>query len=218
MDYQIGDIIRIIDCPDARENNGLTGTVQYIEDNEFLYGTWSDEVICPSDDCDLIEKIGHEPVSRKITRLAEMSSKQKDAKKAFSGLIRQGIIHLIKLYCYRNWEQIYSYKWADAWIATVYRNIATGNGENDKSYIREADYDAVVQECLGNKFDSLFRKAREEVLRHDYLLPISDKDSEGSEKFVREYLAWAKPRLLQKEQIDYDEVSAKIYDMLRKVE
>lgn len=84
MKYEIGDIIRIINCAEASRNNGLEGTILYIKDG-YLYGDWSDEVLYPSDDFDVIEKIGHEEVSEKTTRLCEMSSKKDKAKDMFEG-------------------------------------------------------------------------------------------------------------------------------------
>ena len=212
MKYEIGDIIRIIRCPEASRNNGLEGTVLYIKDG-YLHGDWSDEALYPSDDFDVIEKIGHEEISEKTTRLFEMSSRKEDDKKAFDGFIKQGIIHLIKLYCYRNWEQTYDYHWADKWIGTVYRNVACGNDEDKKSYLTEIDYDYVVSKYL-DKFPQWFKKAQKEITEDNYPLPISDKDLNGSKEFVEKYLKWAKPKLLAFEQIQKKEVIDKIYDML----
>ena len=129
MDYEIGDIIKIIKCSEASRNEGLEGTIQYIKDG-YLYGDWSDEVLYPYGGFDVVEKIGHEEVSERTTRLVEMSSRKEDTKLTFNGLLKQGIVHLIKLYCYRNWKQIYDYRWADKWIGTVYRNVAVGNDED----------------------------------------------------------------------------------------
>ena len=105
MKYEIGDIIRIINCPEASRNNGLKGTVLYIEDG-YLYGDWSDEVLYPSEECDIIEKIGHEEVSERTTRLCEMSSKKDKAKDMFEGGLKEGIIHLIKIYTLLSKEEI----------------------------------------------------------------------------------------------------------------
>lgn len=215
MKYKIGDIIRIIDCPDARKNNGLEGVIQYI-DNDFLYGSWSDEIICPCNECDIIEKIGHQSVPRKTTKLVEMGSNQGKAENTFKALLKQGIVHLIKLYCYRNWEQVYDYRWSDKWIATVYRNVAVGNEENEKSYLLGKSFDNVVNDYM-NKFNSLFEIAKRDIVKHNYPLPILDKDMNGAEEFSKKYLDWAKPKLLQYEQINEDEVISKIYEMLNEV-
>lgn len=134
MKYEIGDIIRIISCPEASRNNGCKGTILYIEDG-YLYGDWSDEILYPSDEFDVIEKIGHEEVSERTTRLCEMSSKKDKAKDMFEGGLREGIIHLIKIYAFRNITMDYDYKWMNEWIGTVYRNVAVGNDEEEKSYL-----------------------------------------------------------------------------------
>lgn len=216
MKYEIGDIIRIIDCPEASRNNGLKGTILYIEEDGFLHGDWSDEVLYPSDDFDIIEKIGHEEVSERTTRLCEMSSKKEDDKKALIRNLKEGIIHLIKLYSYRNWEQIYDYHWADKWIGTVYRNVAVGNDEEEKSYLGEIDYDFAVSKYL-DRFQQWFKKAQSDVIEDDYPLHISDKDLNGSKEFVEKYLEWAKPRLLKYQQIPKNEVITKVYEMLNEV-
>lgn len=215
MKYEIGDIIRIINCAEASRNNGLKGTILYIEDG-YLYGDWSDEVLYPSDDFDVIEKIGHEEVSEKTTRLCEMSSKKDKAKDMFEGGLREGIIHLIKIYTFRNVDMAYDYKWMNEWIGTVYRNVAVGNDEEEKSYLTEIDYDFVVSKYL-DKFKQIFKKAQTDVIEDDYPLHISDKDLNGSKEFVEKYLDWAKPRLLKYQQIPKNEVTTKVYEMLNEV-
>ena len=215
MKYEIGDIIRIISCPEASRNNGCKGTILYIEDG-YLYGDWSDEILYPSDEFDVIEKIGHEEVSERTTRLCEMSSKKDKAKDMFEGGLREGIIHLIKIYAFRNITIAYDYKWMNEWIGTVYRNVAVGNEEEEKSYLTEIDYDFVVSKYL-DKFKQIFKKAQTDVIEDDYPLQISDKDLDGAEEFVEKYLEWAKPRLLKYQQIPKNEVINKIYEMLGKV-
>ena len=215
MKYEIGDIIRIINCPEASRNNGLKGTVLYIEDG-YLYGDWSDEVLYPSEECDIIEKIGHEEVSERTTRLCEMSSKKDKAKDMFEGGLKEGIIHLIKIYTFRNVDMTYDYKWMNEWIGTVYRIVAVGNDEEEKSYLTEIDYDFVVSKYL-DKFKQIFKKAQTDVIEDDYPLHISDKDLNGSKEFVEKYLEWAKPRLLKYQQIPKKEVITKVYEMLNEV-
>ena len=215
MKYEIGDIIRIINCSEASRNNGLKGTILYIEDG-YLYGDWSDEILYPSEDFDVIEKIGHEEVSEKTTRLCEMSSKKDKAKDMFEGGLREGIIHLIKIYTFRNVDMAYDYKWMNEWIGTVYRNVAVGNDEEEKSYLTEIDYDFVVSKYL-DKFKQIFKKAQTDVIEDDYPLHISDKDLNGSKEFVEKYLEWAKPRLLKYQQIPKNEVITKVYEMLNEV-
>lgn len=215
MKYEIGDIIRIINCPEASRNNGCKGTILYIEDG-YLYGDWSDEILYPSDEFDVIEKIGHEEVSERTTRLCEMSSKKDKAKDMFEGGLREGIIHLIKIYTFRNITMAYDYKWMNEWIGTVYRNVAVGNDEEEKSYLTEIDYDFVVSKYL-DKFKQIFKKAQTDVIEDDYPLQISDKDLNGAKEFVEKYLEWGKPRLLKYQQIPKNEVINKIYEMLDKV-
>ena len=215
MKYEIGDIIRIISCPEASRNNGCKGTILYIEDG-YLYGDWSDEILYPSDEFDVIEKIGHEEVSERTTRLCEMSSKKDKAKDMFEGGLREGIIHLIKIYAFCNITMAYDYKWMNEWIGTVYRNVAVGNDEEEKSYLTEIDYDFVVSKYL-DKFKQIFKKAQTDVIEDDYPLQISDKDLNGAKEFVEKYLEWAKPRLLKYQQISKNEVINKIYEMLGEV-
>ena len=215
MKYEIGDIIRIINCPEASRNNGCKGTILYIEDG-YLYGDWSDEILYPSDEFDVIEKIGHEEVSERTTRLCEMSSKKDKAKDMFEGGLREGIIHLIKIYTFRNITMAYDYKWMNEWIGTVYRNVAVGNDEEEKSYLTEIDYDFVVSKYL-DKFKQIFKKAQTDVIEDDYPLQISDKDLNGAKEFVEKYLEWGKPRLLKYQQIPKNEVINKIYEMLDEV-
>ena len=167
MKYEIGDIIRIINCPEASRNNGCKGTILYIEDG-YLYGDWSDEILYPSDEFDVIEKIGHEEVSERTTRLCEMSSKKDKAKDMFEGGLREGIIYLIKIYAFRNITMAYDYKWMNEWIGTVYRNVAVGNEEEEKSYLTEIDYDFVVSKYL-DKFKQIFKKAQIDIIEDDYL-------------------------------------------------
>lgn len=215
MKYEIGDIIRIISCPEASRNNGCKGTILYIEDG-YLYGDWSDEILYPSDEFDVIEKIGHEEVSERTTRLCEMSSKKDKAKDMFEGGLREGIIHLIKIYTFRNITMAYDYKWMNEWIGTVYRNVAVGNDEEEKSYLTEIDYDFVVSKYL-DKFKQIFKKAQTDVIEDDYPLQISDKDLNGAKEFVEKYLEWGKPRLLKYQRIPKNEVINKIYEMLDEV-
>ena len=215
MEYKIGDVIRIVNCPEASRNNGCEGTILYIE-NGYLYGDWSDEILYPSDDYDIIEKIGHEEVSERTTRLCEMSSKKDKAKDLFIGGLKEGIIHLIKIYAYRNLNMAYEYKWMNEWTATVYRNVAVGNDEEEKSYLTEIDYDYAVSKYM-DRFGQLFKKAQKEVIEDDYPLPISDKDYDDAKEFVESYLEWAKPKLLEYEQISRKEVIAKVFEMLNEV-
>ena len=52
-----------------------------------------------------------------------MSSKQIEAKGEFNGKLKQGIRHLIKIYCYRNNDQ-YMRDYKNHWVDTVQRNIS----------------------------------------------------------------------------------------------
>ena len=110
----------------------------------------------------------------------------------------------------------YDYKWMNEWIGTVYRTVAVGNEEEEKSYLTEIDYDFVVSKYL-DKFKQIFKKAQTDVIEDDYPLQISDKDLNGAKEFVEKYLEWAKPRLLKYQQISKNEVVNKIYEMLDKV-
>lgn len=209
MGYRIGDIIRILDCPDARQNNGLTGTILY-KDRDYLYGSWSDEILYPYENYDIIEVIGHTKVSEKTVILMEMSSNQNKAEVRFEGGLNEGIIHLIKLYCYRDWEAVKSYKWDNEWINTISNNIASHNKLKD-SDLTEKSFDSVVAEYMDD-FDFMYESAKEEC--KDYSLKISDKDKAKVKKFVKEYLEWAKPYLLEKTKIMKPQVKTQIYKML----
>lgn len=123
---------------------------------------------------------------------------------------------MIKIYTFRNVNMAYDYKWMNEWIGTVYRNVAVGNDEEEKSYLTEIDYDFVVSKYL-DKFKQIFKKAQIDVIEDDYPIQISDKDLNGSKEFVEKYLDWAKPRLLKYQQIPKKEVITKVYEMLNEV-
>lgn len=208
---KIGDKILLKNCSDLPNYNGRIGTVLYIDHLGFMKGTWGKEAI--NEEIDEVEKIGHEQLSEETILLAEMSSKQAEAKQEFNSGLKEGILHLIKLYCYRNNEQ-YMKLYKKGWIGTVHRNVSCDVvDKKGKPYLTKKIEDDVVNTNLDEKkFDKHFERTLKACEEYDS--PINKNDKQNSKKFVSSYLEWAKPILLQKPEIEKPQVQNKIEELL----
>lgn len=208
---KIGDKILLENCSDLPSYNGRTGVVLYIDDYGFMKGTWGKELI--SEEIDEIKKIGFKHLSEKTIKLAEMSSKQAEARQELNSGLKEGILHLIKIYCYRNNEQ-YMNLYKKSWIGTVYRNISCDVvDKNGKPYLTKNIADAVINANLEDKkFENHF--ARTIKACEDYDCAINPKDKAGAKQFVSDYLNWAKNVLIEKPEIEKAEVQSKIDSLL----
>lgn len=206
---KIGDKIILKNCSGLKSYNGKTGTVLYIDDFGFMKGTWGKELV--NEKIDEIKKIGHEELSERIINLTEMSSKQAEAKQELNSGLKEGILHLIKIYCYRNNEQ-YMKLYKKGWIGTVYRNVSCDVvDKKGKTFLTKEIAENVIKTNL-EKFDNHFLRAINAC--EDYDCSISLKDKVGSKQFVKEYLSWAKDILITKNKVEKSEVQFKIEDML----
>lgn len=212
---KIGDRILLKNCSDLPNYNGRTGTVLYIDNFGFMKGTWGKELI--NEEIDVVEKIGYEKLSEKTIRLAEMSSKQAEAKQELNSGLKEGILHLIKLYCYRNNEQ-YMTLYKKGWIGTVHRNVACDVvDKKGKPYLTKKIEDDVINANLEEKkFNNHFSRTISACNEYEY--SINPNDKENAKEFVTDYLEWAKPILLQKSEIEMEQVQTKIDEMLKKLE
>lgn len=208
---KIGDKILLKNCSDLPSYNGKTGIVLYIDEYGFMKGTWGKELI--NEKIDEVEKIGYKKLSEKMIRFAEMSSKQAEAKQELNSGLKEGILHLIKIYCYRNNEQ-YMKLYKKGWIGTVYRNITCDVVDRKgKPYLTKDIVEAVIAANLDNKkFDIHFSRTMNAC--EDYEYKTDQKDKEGAKQFVSEYLNWAKNILLEKPEIEKAEVQLKIDSLL----
>lgn len=209
---QIGDKILLKNCSGLKTYNGRVGIILYIDNFGFMKGTWGKELI--NEKIDEIERIGHKDLSEKTIKLAEMSSKQAEAKQELNSGLKEGILHLIKIYCYRNNEQ-YIKLYKKGWIGTVYRNISCDVvDKKGKTYLTKEIAENVIKINL-EKFDNHFSRAINAC--EDYDCTISLKDKLGAKQFVKEYLDWAKNILISKNKIEKIEVQSKIEDMLMRL-
>lgn len=208
---KIGDKVLLKNCSNLPSYSGRTGIVLYIDDFGFMKGTWGKELI--NEEIDEIEKIGYVHLPERKIKLAEMSSKQAEAKQELNSGLKEGILHLIKLYCYRNNDQ-YMNLYKKSWIGTVYRNIACDVvDKKGKTYLTQKIVDNVIQTNLDDKkFENHFNRTINACEDYDCRLNVNDKV--GAKQFVSEYLNWAKNILLAKNKIEKSEVQLKIESML----
>ena len=217
-DYRIGDVLLLEDCPEAPEYNGRDGVILYIDEDGSLVGDWGDEIIVPG--LDKFHRIGHEFVSRRDTMLAEMSTKAEDAKKLLKSDLEEGVLHLMKLYLFRDWTENYR-RFSPEWMGTVQRQISCKvNDRKGNPYLTEKAVKELREKCLSDSwFNNRVRKLKD-ILDRAYGGAISPdeirKEMDGMKSFVSAYVSWALPRIVEKPEIPIEEVEAKIGELLGK--
>lgn len=207
---EIGDVLLLKNCLYAPIYNGRTGTVTYIDKDGFMKGTWGRELI--NEDLDEIEKVGHKDVSKKALKLAEMSSKQAKAKQELENGLKEGIVHLLKIYFYKS-NELYMKLYRKGWIGTVRRLIACETVDRKgKPFLTQKVIDSLLQK-VSQTFDN--HLARAESACEDYDCVIDPNDKLNAKEFVLSYLEWAFNELLQTSILDLAIVTSKIEKLLK---
>ena len=214
MKTKIGDVLLLEDCDGLHEYDGRKGTVLWVSGNGDVWGTWGDEPVNPC--FDRYSRIGRREVDEEAVLLMERKAGKARAVSSFMEGLRTAIIHLMKVWLYRNVEEygIYFHGWA----TTISNNVSCDVMKSrTESWLDPDDAKSRVESLLtGSKGVNTVKSMVEEIESYDIKFSKRELESEipNAVAFAKKYTDWAIGELATKPRLSIDEVKAKLKELL----
>ena len=214
MKTKIGDVLLLEDCDGLHEYDGRKGTVLWVSGGGDVWGTWGDEPVNPR--FDRFSRIGRREVDEEDVLLAERKAGKAQAVSSFMEGLRTAIIHLMKVWLYRNVGKygIYFHGWA----TTISNNVSCDVMKSrTESWLNPDDAKNCVESLLtGKKGVNTVKSMVEEIGSYDVTFSKRELKSEipNAVDFARKYTDWAIGELATKPRLSVDAAEAKLKELL----